>query len=173
LLLPRSADFDLYLNILRTKFEDDRLILQVIALMSMLWEPAEGAGWFHDMDKDVLLQVAIGDAQVSTLGAQMMARAYGASTVYPQTREVYGVQEQQGGFSGSALVEWSYPDGATEPVGNVPPDGDLDTHECPRREEAAQDQLRDFVETGVVNQYCFDGSGEPTVCAGVRTGFCD
>jgi len=181
-LLPRSYDFDLYLNILRSKFEDHRQIMQVIGLMSMLWEPAEGAGWFHDMNrspadgqqaKDVLLQVAIGDAQVSTLGAHMMARAYGASTVYPQTRAVYGVEEQVGGFTGSALVEWTYPDGAAEPVENVPPDADLDTHECPRREVAAQDQLRDFVETGVVNQYCVDEKGAPAICEGVRTGFCD
>ena len=181
-LLPRSYDFDLYLNILRSKFEDHRKIMQVIGLMSMLWEPAEGAGWFHDMNrspadgqqaKDVLLQVAIGDAQVTTLGAHIMARAYGASTVYPQTRAVYGVEEQDGGFTGSALVEWTYPDGATEPVENIPPDADLDTHECPRREAAAQEQLRDFVETGVVNQYCVDEKGALSICAGVRTGFCD
>ena len=181
ILLPRSYDFDLYLNILRSKFEDHRQIMQVVALMSMLWEPAEAAGWFHDMNKnpaegqpakDVLLQVAIGDAQVTTLGAHIMARAYGATTVYPQTRPVYAVEEVAGGKTGSALVEWFYSDGPAEPVESIPPDSDLDTHECPRRESAAQDQLRDFVETGVINQYCVDEKGAPAVCEGVRAGLC-
>ena len=43
---------------------------------------------------------------------------------------------------------------AEAPSEGVPPEKEGDTHECPRREPAAQDQLRDFLETGVINQYC-------------------
>lgn len=176
LLLPRSYDFDPYFLILKTKWEDHRDITVNIALMSMIWEPTEGAGWLRSMNEDpapgvpakqVLIQDAIGDAQVTTLGAQIMARAYGASTVAPQTRPIWGVDEAAGGFTGSAIVEWIYPDGAEEPYTNTPPDHELDTHECPRREWAAKAQLRDFLVDGVVNQYC-DG-----ICEGVRAGFCD
>ena len=176
LLLPRSADFDPYFLILKNKWEDHRDIAVNIALMSMIWEPTEGAGWLRAMNEDpapgvpakqVLIQDAIGDAQVTTLGAQIMARAYGAKTVAPETRPIWGVEEADGGFTGSAIVEWYYPDGAEEPYTNVPPDYALDTHECPRREWAAKAQLRDFLIDGQVNQYC-DG-----VCEGVREGFCD
>lgn len=176
LLLPRSADFDPFFLIFKQKFQDHREIFLQITLMEMLWEPAEAGGWLTaladdpipgDPAKSVLLQAAIGDAQVTTLGAQFMARALGASTVAPQTRPVPGVPEATPGFQGNALVEWAYPDGAAEPVENLPPDKELDTHECPRRELRAQDQLRDFLETGVVNQYCEEG------CTGVRKGFCD
>jgi hypothetical protein len=175
LLLTRSADFDPFFLLFQEKFTDHRDITMMIALMQQLWDPGEAAGWMHTMDdtsggvgaKDVLLQVAIGDAQVTTLGAQVMARAYGASTIAPQTRPIFGVQEQSAPFSGSAIVEWYYPDGAEEPAEAVPPDAEKDTHECPRREPAAQDQLRDFLEEGVINQYC-DGP-----CEGVRQDFCD
>ncbi len=176
LLLPRSADFDPYFLILLNKWEDHRDIAVNIALMSMIWEPTEGAGWLRSMNeapgpgapaKQVLIQTAIGDAQVSTLGAELMARAYGAKTIAPETRPIWGIEEADGGFTGSGIVEWYYPDGATEPFTNTPPDHELDTHECPRREPAAKDQLRDFLVDGVINQYC-DG-----VCEGVREGFCD
>jgi len=175
-LLTRSADFDPFFLLFKEKFKDHRDITLSIALMQQLWDPAEGSGWAWQMNqepregvpaKDVLLQAGIGDAQVTTLGAQIMARAYGATTVSPQTRPVFGVDEREAPFTGSALVEWYYPDGAVEPVEAMPPDHDGDTHECPRRERAAQDQLRDFVEEGVINQYC-DG-----VCEGIREGFCD
>jgi len=176
LLLPRSYDFDPYFLILKNKWDDHRDIAINLALMSMIWEPTEGAGWLRAMNeapgpgapaKQVLIQTAIGDAQVTTLGAQLMARAYGASTIAPETRPIWGVDEQAGGFTGSAIVEWFYPDGAVEPYTNLPPDHEFDTHECPRREWAAKQQLRDFLVAGVVNQYC-DG-----ICEGVREGFCD
>lgn len=35
--------------------------------------------------------MAFGDAQVSYLGAEIMARAYNASNVGPQVRSIYGV----------------------------------------------------------------------------------
>jgi len=176
LLLPRSSDFLPFFYIMNTKYGHAHDIEVVMALLQQLWDPAEAAGWLKDMNqspgegvepKQVLLQAAIGDAQVSTLGAHVMARAYGAQTVAPQTRPIWGVEEGQPGFEGSAIVEWFYPDGATEPVENLPPDHNFDTHECPRREPAAQAQIRDFFDLGVVNQHC-DG-----VCEGTREGFCD
>jgi hypothetical protein len=182
LILQRSVDFDPFFDIFRVKFDDHREIRLLLALMQTLWDPAEAAGWLgsmnhsprSDMDpKAVLIQSAIGDAQVSTLGGQMMARAYGASTVFPQARAVFGVEEQTAPFAGSALVEWEYSDGSAEPVENLPPLHEGDTHECPRREAAAQAQLIDFLETGVVQQYCLDTDGNPVVCQGERAGLCD
>jgi len=176
LLLPRSSDFQPFFDVMTAKFDHAHEIELLMALLQQVWDPGEAAGWFKDMNeapaadnvaKDILLQVAIGDAQVNTLGAHVMARAYGAKTVAPQTRPIWGIEEAEPGFSGSAVVEWFYPDGATEPFENVPPDKTLDTHECPRREPAAQQQIRDFFDLGVVNQHC-DGP-----CEGIRQGFCD
>lgn len=175
LLLPRSADFDQFFNLLKGAYDDQRDIMLLIALFQNLWDPGEGAGWAWAMNrepsptvgaKQVLMQVAIGDAQVTTLGAHIQARAFGAATVAPQTRAVWGLEEKQPGFVGNAFVEWSYTDVPDEPVANVPPVKDVDPHECPRREPAAQQQLRDFLEDGVVNQYC-EG-----ICEGLRQVTC-
>lgn len=176
LLLQRSADFEPFFLVFKAKYIDHRAIALIIGSFQTVWDPGEGAGWAWAMNKEpgegqpakqVLLQVGIGDAQVTTLAAHIMARAYDAKTVAPETREIWGVEEAEPGFTGSALVEWFYPDGSEEPVENLPPASSGDTHECPRREPAAQQQLRDFVETGVINQYC-DGP-----CVGLREGFCD
>ena len=109
--------------------------------------------------KQVLLQDAIGDAQVTTLGAQVMGRAYGASLVETPTREVWGLEAQASGFIGSALVEYEH--GAPEvPFVNTPPNDADDTHEDTRRTFAAQEQLDTFLRTGAVVQYC-DGICDP------------
>ena len=89
-----------------------------------------------------------------------MARAYGAKSISPGLEPIFGVDEEEAPFQGSAYVEWYYEDGSSIPQGSVPPEGS-DAHECPRREPAAQAQLVDFLTTGTVNQYC-DG-----VCGGL------
>lgn len=175
LLLSRSADFDSFLAILTTRYTDPRDITVLIASFQNLWDPGETAGWAWALNKEpdpkvgpkqALLQVAIGDAQVTGLGAHIQARALGAATVAPQTRPLFGIEEKQPGFTGSALVEWKYADVPDPPEENVPPPKATDPHECPRRELAAQQQLRDFLETGVVNQYC-EGK-----CEGLRAETC-
>ncbi|HHO52009.1 MAG TPA: hypothetical protein ENK18_14280 [Deltaproteobacteria bacterium] len=175
LLLPRSADFEPFLEIFRSTFADGRDIALLIAAIQTLWDPGESAGFASAIldplpgtpSKQVLMQVAVGDAQVHTLGAHIAARAFGASSVSPGVRPIWGIAEQQAPFEGSALVEWRYSDGPEEPHVNVPPDKAMDPHECPRREPAAQAQLTVFLETGVVEQFC-DGP-----CEGTRAGLCD
>ena len=105
-------------------------------------------------DKQLLLQVAIGDAQVSSLGAHVQARSYGAHFVTPQTREIWGIEERAAPFVGNAIVEWEYTDIAEEPYGTIPPEHETDPHECPRRNPAGQAQVKRFLETGTVEQFC-------------------
>jgi len=176
LLLARSFDFDLFLLAMQQTFRDDRDIALILAVMQNAWDAGEAGGYAHFMtdtplpdtpSHQVLIQVGIGDAQVTTLGAHLMARAYGAPSLAPAVRPIWGVEEAQGPIEGSALVEWYYPDGSLEPEENIPPEKSGDTHECPRRERAAQEQIRVFFETGRVEQFC-DGT-----CEGVREGFCD
>lgn len=173
LLLPRSTDFDQYFLILKQVYDDHRQIMLNLLAIQTLWDPGESAGWAWAMNrepspgipaKDVLLQVAIADAQVHTLGAHIQARTFGASTIAPQTRPIFGIDEKEPPFTGSALVEWRYTDIPDEPIVNLPPSKEHDPHGCPRKESAAQQQLRDFLVDGVVNQYC-DG-----VCEGLREG---
>jgi hypothetical protein len=174
LLLTRSRDFEDFFRIFKEKYLDHRDIsLFVNGLTQQLWDATEPGGWMWDMTRDtdapkgVLMQVAINDNQVTTLGAHYQARAYGAKTLAPAVRPIWGIDEVQAPYSdGAVLVEWLYTDTPSEPVLGVPPDGP-DTHECPRRERAAQDQMRTFLETGVVEQTCPDGG-----CVGLRAETC-
>jgi hypothetical protein len=163
LLLSRSADFDPFFLIFKAKFPDQIDISLTLTLMQTLWDVSEGSGWTRALNqepfegevaKQVLIQNGIGDAQVTTLGGQVLARSFGANSIAPETRPVWGIEEKEGGFTGSGFVEWYYADGSTEPVENIPPEKEGDTHDCPRKEPAAHEQLRDFLETGVINQYC-------------------
>ena len=166
LLLTRSVDFEDFFKIFKDNFDDFRDIsLFVNGLTQQLWDPVEGGGWVWDMVRDtsapkqVLLQVAIGDNQVTTLGAHYQGRAYGVELLAPAVRDVWGLEVSDGPVDGgSALVEWLYLDGPEEPVEALPPAGP-DPHECPRREFRAQEQMAIFFETGVIEQTC-DGPCE-------------
>lgn len=165
-LLHRSADFTTFFIIFQTMYPDPAHVTLWLGLMQALWDSGETSGYAtvttadplpDTPAKDVLLQVAIGDVQVTTLGAHMHARALGASLIDPVAREVWGLGSQEAVSSGSALVEWDY--GLTEPIENVPPTGE-DPHEWPRRELAGQQQIAWFFETGEIANFC-DG-----VCSG-------
>lgn len=180
LLLPRSKDFDPFFDILRQYYDDHRDIMMfVVGLTQQVWDPVEPGGWMHDLGRDtgkeVLMQVAIYDNQVTTLGSQIQARAYDAFIPKPSVRDVWGVDVVDvgdDGVTGSAYVEWLYPDLPPEFEEAFPPgrEEDLegtsfegcaqaDPHEGPRREKAAQDQLWTFLSTGKVVQNCDETDG--------------
>ncbi|MEL6349525.1 MAG: hypothetical protein AAFV53_40860 [Myxococcota bacterium] len=161
LLLFRSTGFEAYFEILRGVYPDPLELSMMIGYMQTLWDSAESSGYARSMTSDplpgtptksVLMQVAIGDAQVTTLGAQMQARAYGAALIDPPTRPVWDIPIVEGPHVGSALIEWDY--GIEEPYENLPPAKETDTHARPRREPAAQRQLDRFLRTGEVVNFC-------------------
>lgn len=156
-LMPRSGLFAPFLLLFQTAYDEPRELAALIASLQTLWDPGEGAGWVGVTDKDMLIQTGLGDAQVTTIGAQDLARALDATLLTPATRDVFGLEAAEDGFSGSAYVEWDFTDVPTAPAEAVPADLSTDTHRCVRRELAAQQQLQAFIETGVVTNYC-DGS---------------
>ncbi len=159
LLLPRSKDFDPFFDAIKESYADHRDIMWLVAgLMQQQWDPVEPGGWMWDLTageqpKEVLLQVAIGDVQVSSLGAHVMARAYGAVSVGPAPRELWGIEEIEGGVQGAAIAEYDYSDVPAEPLEAIPPEGP-DPHECPRRNPAAQQQLWTFLDNGFIQNFC-------------------
>jgi hypothetical protein len=173
ILTNRSSNFVPFFLLLDQKYNDGRDITLLVQLVQMLWDVGETAGWAHEVNRDtpaglpaksVLMQIGIGDSQVSTLGGQLMARSFGASLVAPAYRPVFGLDERTAPFAGSALVEWHYTDVPEEPVESVAPSDETNTHGCPRHEAMGQAQIEAFFRTGVVEQFC-DG-----VCEGLREG---
>ena len=167
ILLNRSADFSPFFDLFNGMFEDPLQVQLLLALNQTIWDPGESAGYMQAVNKtplpgtnpkDVLLQVAIGDAQVTTLGAHIMARGYDAKLIEEPTREIWGLETVPSGHEGSALVEFNY--GIDEPVENLPPDPDTDPHERPRRDAAGQLQMHTFFQTGLVEHFCDGPCGE-------------
>ena len=167
-LMPRSALFGPFLAIFPGSYPDPLEAVLMQSLLQTLWDAGEGAGWAQTMTDSVLIQTGTGDAQVTPLGAQNLARALGATLVTPALREVWGLTGQPDGFSGSAYVEWEYVDAPTEPDAGEPPPLATDTHNCVRREPEAQLQIRDFIEQGVLHHTCGDAH-----CQSVVLGNCD
>ena len=179
LLLSRSKDFAPYHAAMKFQIWDSIDVRLYLSLMQQLWDNAESGGWLTNLvrpsskypNKAVLLQAALGDAQVTTLGAEFMARTLEASTIEPETRRVYGVPERRapwkvgtadgtiekhGGNNG--FVEWKYDDAPPVPHDrDLPPTDGMDTHECPRREPKAQEQLAYFLINNEIVQTCPKG----------------
>jgi hypothetical protein len=168
LLLNRSADFDPFFLLFKQAYPDPGHVQLLLALIQTIWDSGEASGYAQVVTddpladtpaKDVLLQVAIGDAQVTTLGAHVMARAYGARLIEDPVRPVWGLETVASGHEGSALVEFDY--GLHEPFENTPPDAETDPHEYPRRDLAGQEQIHTFFQTGIVEHFCEGPCGEP------------
>lgn len=174
ILLSRSADFTPFFSIFQSVYDDERDLALWMGLLQQTWDPGEVGGYGRQLteapldgtpNKQYLLQDALGDAQVTTLGAQNIARALGASLPRDPVQPVYGLTTQADGFVGSALAEFDFAAPAM-PVTNTPPDEEFDTHESTRRAWAAQEQMAHFFATGEITSFC-DGA---CMCA---EGACD
>lgn len=162
LLLNRSADFKVFGQLLAGAFTDpvDRQI--ALGLVQILWDRAEPNGYSPYITADplpgtqphqVLLHVAIGDHQVSPLGAHVMARSVGARAITPAVRSIWGIEEVAPPHEGSAIVEFEF-GVPPAPEENVPMELGEDPHGGPRALPEAQDQINTFLREGRVEHTC-------------------
>jgi len=158
LILARSDNFHPFLKLFEIKYDDWRDITVLMAAMQMLWDPVESGGWANRQDKDVLVQAAIGDSAVTTLSAQVMARAYDLTLVDPSARPVWGLDQVEAPIEGGGFVELDW--GVEEPVEAVPCDTETNTHGGPGSSAAARLQAALFHETGVIEHTC-EGPCDP------------
>lgn len=117
LLLQRSVNFDSFIGLMRVTYPSQLDIQMALALVQMEWDRAEPNGYSHRAttnplpgtpEHQTLLLVSIGDHQVTTLGAHIMARAMGAKNLAPVNRSVFGLEEATGPFSGSGMIEYDF-----------------------------------------------------------------
>jgi hypothetical protein len=178
LLLDRSVDFGPFLEILQTTYPNALDIQMAIGLDQMLWDRSEPNGFSANIvgpdtlegtpSHTVLMLDSIGDHQVTTLGAAVLARATGAVTIDPAPRAIFGIDGVSAPYSGPAtLVEYSF-DLPPVPITNVPMTLGNDPHPELRDTPAAIDQIAHYLLTGTVVNYCGDG-GE--ACSPATDGF--
>jgi hypothetical protein len=91
-LLPRSVDYDEFALILNVSYADELSRPLILSLIQMLWDRGEPNGYAHRMTSNplpgtpphkVLMNVALGDHQVTNFQADVEARTIGASTHVP------------------------------------------------------------------------------------------
>jgi hypothetical protein len=164
LLLNRSSDFGFYFTLLKGAYQTGRNIQLTIGLVQMVWDRTEPDGYAPYITDNplpgtpkhqILIHDAIGDYQVTPLGAHMIARAVGAKNLKPVNRSVWGVPEADAPFTGSGMVEFSF--GLPEsPKTNVPPgvDSPDDPHDKVRVLPESIDQSNEFFQTGTIKAYC-------------------
>lgn len=173
MLLERSVDFDTYEAIMEPAYPNDLDRVMLIALVQMLWDRGEGAGYVQHITsdpyagtpaKDVLLHVAFGDWQVTELSAFVAARAMGVTIHRPVTADGRSAEKEPGWglestaypSDGSAIVVW---DSGSDPIPfeNTPPRTSRDSHEDPRADPDVRRQKAAFLFDDTLIDVC-DGA---------------
>ena len=183
ILLRRSIDWDTYSAIVYPQYPKERERPLILGLLQMLWDRGEGNGYAHHIvgdplpgtrDHNVLMHVAIGDHQVTTIQADVMARTIGARVRQPALDDVRTFEDEPlfdipaiGGFpftGDAAMVYWDTGpvrevNGATvgtgpAPLAEIPNRTGADPHGRPRKDPSAQDQKVEFLLNGHVIDLC-------------------
>lgn len=166
LLLNRSVDFLPFYAVMRVTYPDSRDQQIALSLLQMLWDRVEPTGYAPYIREnmlpntpahEVLLRAAVGDHQVSTLGAAIMARAIGAQHIDTGVRDVWGLPATAGATSGSSYFEYDFGLPA-EPMCNRPMSLCGDPHGKLRKLEEARQQLDLFLRTGESKNFCAGGT---------------
>jgi hypothetical protein len=172
MLLNRSVDFGPFFVVLQSVFRTGRELQLLLGTMQMVWDRTEPDGYIPYISSNmlpntpahqILLHDAIGDYQVTPLGAHLMARTLGAKNLSPVNRELFGIPDDPGPISGNAIVEWNFGLNPA-PETNTPP-GDLcpaslpeppcgDPHDQLVVQPASMTQEIQFFQTGMTVQTC-------------------
>ncbi|HHH30546.1 MAG TPA: hypothetical protein ENK57_19695 [Polyangiaceae bacterium] len=169
LLLNRSANFVPFFGILKIQFSEYLDTQLAIGLAQMYWDRTEPITYIPHVtgnplpgtpDHNVLIHVAVGDPQVTPLGAHLIARGVGAVNLSPAYRNIWGLEQQVAPVNGNAIVEFKFDEVPANPIINQPPPPGPDPHDWVRVLDASIDQSHIFWQTGIVEQIC-DGGCDP------------
>ena len=197
-LLRRSVDSDEYFQApgygLYANYPDLSSRPLLLSLMQLLWDRGEGNGYAHNMTDEplentnpheVLLQLALGDHQVTNFSAEVEARTIGAVRYSPTLRPErtwdldYEALPPTASFpSGPGESFMVYYDGgpndfvgtldpgtAVPPLENVPPRPEWgfgeDPHGFPRKALDANLHIKSFYEDGTIDS-CETTSPSPS-----------
>lgn len=165
LLLNRSQDFAPFFTMMNISYPDARDQQMVLGLIQMLWDRVEPSGYTKYIREnplpntpahEVLLRAAVGDHQVATLGAHIMARAIGAKHIDSGVRDVFGLETVKSADSGSGYIEYDF--GLPEvPICNIPMSACEDPHGELRYLAESQQALDNFLRTGTLKNFCEEG----------------
>jgi pimeloyl-ACP methyl ester carboxylesterase len=169
LLLNRSVNFSQFFTLIDAIYTDKLDTRFFVELVQIEWDRAEPSGFtrhvIHDplpgsYEKEVLMLVSIGDHQVTTLGAHIMARELGVPQIAPANRPgLFEIDLVEQPYVGSAMIEYEWGLGP-EPLENVPMTEGEDPHGKLADVPIAGITVEQFLRTGVIESFC-DGTCDP------------
>ena len=164
LILDRSVDFAGYRFLLKGMFPNPLDVRLIEGFLQIMWDRTEPDGYAPYMVENmlpgtpahrVLIHTAIGDQQVSPLGAHVIARTVKAKNLGPLNRSVWGVDPDPGPLTeGSAMVEYFFNLPEVPKVNLPPPRGGEDPHDTVRGLAPSMAQVDEFFRTGVLRAHC-------------------
>lgn len=174
MMLERSQDWPVYKTTLIGAYPNALDVVIAIHLMQMFWDASEPNLASAHMGaipgappKQVLMQIGMGDAEVSNISSHYQARTMDIPLLGPTADSPWGLEVQDGVLDNALVI---FDGGDRAPVGNIPPD-DNDAHYVTREQPAAWRQMARFFETGEIVQTCTDGT-DPAPCDCTQ-GYCD
>jgi hypothetical protein len=163
ILLNRSTDFTGYLDLIQAVVPNWAQIQILLGSVQMLWDRSEPDGYAPYLTSNtlpgtpshnVLLNIAIGDHQVTPLGAHTIARTIGGThNLKPVNREIYGVDDADAPFGGNGMAEWDF-GLPPAPMNNLPMMAGEDPHDKVRSLQSAIDMTDAFFKTGMITNTC-------------------
>lgn len=159
LLLERSRDWPQYRTTLTGAYPNNFDTALLVSLMQQEWDRTEPTavadvitdGGFGGEEKQVFMQIAIADDEVSNLGSEYQARTMNIPVITPSPYVPYGVDSTNQPV-GSGLIIYDFGKGPL-PAGNeAPPDNDV--HSSIRNKGATTTMMKRFYETGEIVQVC-------------------
>jgi len=169
-LLDRSADWPKYRQILQGAYPDPLDDELLISIMQMRWDKTEPSGIAHTVlagaptgvpPKQILMQIALADEQVSDYAAYWEARSMNVPVLSPTVTAPWGLAQHDAPLaSGSGLVVYDCA-GPQLPLTNTPPPkspcaiaGRDELHDLPAHVPAGRRQMKEFFATGRIVNEC-------------------
>jgi hypothetical protein len=169
MLLPRSSDFADLGALFKARYPDSLDRFMWFGILQLLWDRADPGGYMNYITSnplpntpthEILIHNALGDKQVTYIGAYNLARSVGAvmfeSNVHEPNETLFGFPfvKDTDIATTAAIVTWDFPNIPPVPQKDIPPDWGTDTHEGPRREQTSQDMMYHFFTTGEIKNFC-------------------
>ncbi len=178
LMVERSTNWPIYYNILYGAYEDPLEAEIVLWLLQHHFDATDPISTYPGIiganaapipgtpPKQVLLHVAVGDAQVPNIATLTAARTGGLPVLGPTVMPpglLYDVTIQDGPLS-SAVTLWDEHKTPAPPLTNSSAAKDNGTHGSLRKRDKVNDQMDRFFKTGEIVQTCGADPMLPVAC---------
>ena len=163
MMLERSGDWPTYALVLHGAYQNALDVALLLALMQTQWDTTDPVAVADALltggipgvpDKQVLMQIAIADVEVSNLASEYQVRSMGIPVLTPSVDTPWGIETSAGPLS-SGLAIFDFGLGDTIPMTNEPPP-ENEVHSWVRKREATIEMMRTFYSTGEIVQTCGD-----------------